>query len=72
MMIKSRFSKLCSIRLVIQLGFGQMNKLFDKTETQLLYKLGRCIIFNNMIDALILMPKNGYDFVDSYSTTMDG
>jgi hypothetical protein len=49
-----------------------MNKPFDKKERQLLYKLGRCIIFNNMIGTLFLMPEKGYDFVNSYTTTMDG
>lgn len=64
-------AKLFSKKVNIRIDFGQENKLFSAKDTQVKDKDGKLTTFNSMIDALNFMSKNGYDFVDSYTITIE-
>jgi hypothetical protein len=63
-------AKLLSQKVNIQIDFGQEDKLFNAKDTQVKDENGKLMTFNSMIDALNFMSKNGYDFVDAYTTTI--
>lgn len=63
-------AKLFSQKVNIQIDFGQVDKLFSAKDTQVKDENGRLTTFNSMIDALNFMSKNGYDFVDAYTITI--
>ena len=62
--------KLFTQKVIIEIDFGQENKLFSSKDTRIVDERGTNLIFNSMIDALNFMSKNGYDFVTAYTVTL--
>lgn len=61
-------SRLFSNKLIIDIDFGQENKLFSSDkDTRIKDVNGKNMIFNSMIDALNFMTKNGYEFVQAFA-----
>lgn len=54
-------------KVLIEIDFGQVNKVWNFKDMQLRDKDNKPIILNSMIDALNFMCKNGYDFVQAYA-----
>jgi len=63
-------AKLFSKKVNIQIDFGQVDKIFKAKDTQIRDKDGKLTTFNSMIDALNFMNKNGYEFVQAYTITI--
>ena len=60
--------RLLSNKVTVQIDFGQVTKFFSDNR----YKdptTGKPVIFNSMIDALNLMGKDGWEFVQAYIVT---
>lgn len=62
--------KLLSQKVIIDIDFGQEDKLFSFKDTQVKDKNGELKTFNSMIDALNFMSENGYEFVSAYALTI--
>jgi hypothetical protein len=60
-------SKLLSNKVMIEIDFGQHNKIFQTKDTVLKDKDGRPMVLNSMVDALNFMVENGYEFVQAYA-----
>lgn len=63
-------AKLFSKKVNIEIDFGQVDKIFKAKDTQIKDKDGKLTTFNSMIDALNFMNKNGYEFVQAYTITV--
>ncbi len=63
-------SKLLSNKLTIEIDFGQENKLFKTSDTQLINADGSRVLLNSMVDALNFMHSNGYEFITAYTITI--
>lgn len=61
-----------SSKVLIDIDFGQRNKLFNFNDTSLKDENGKLIELNSMIDALNFMSKHGYDFVQAYAFNVGG
>ncbi len=61
-------SRVLSSKLIVEIDFGQENKLFSSDkDTRIKDANGKNMIFNSMIDALNFMTTNGYEFVQAYA-----
>ncbi|MFD2523328.1 hypothetical protein [Emticicia soli] len=65
-------TKAFSSKVMIDIDFGQRNKLFNFNDTSLKDESGKLIELNSMIDALNFMSKNGYEFVQAYAFNVGG
>ncbi|MBN2893604.1 MAG: hypothetical protein JXL97_17160 [Bacteroidales bacterium] len=54
--------------IVIRFDFGGENKSINKNKNIIKDENGNILKFTSMIDALNFMSKNGYEYVDSYTT----
>ena len=57
-----------SRKVTIIIDFGQAVKIFNAKDAQIKDEYDEPTTFNSMIDALNFMSKNGYDFVQAYTT----
>lgn len=64
-------SKLLTNKVTIEIDFGQVNKYWSTKDTQVKDENGKLVEFNSMIDTLNFFSKNGYEFVDAYTTTIN-
>lgn len=65
-------SRTFSNKLSIEIDFGQKTKFFSlNDDTTLKDEQGKTLVFNSMIDALNFMSKNGYEFVNAYTMSVD-
>lgn len=62
--------KLLSTQVTIQIDYGQRDKVWKASDTQVKDAEGRLVVLNSMIDALNFMSENGYEFVDAYVITI--
>src|SRR5688572_3078030 len=62
-------SKMFSNKLIVDIDFGQQNKLFNNKDTRIKDADGNNMVFNSMVDALNFMTKNGYEFVQAFAVT---
>jgi len=60
-------SKMLSTKVLINIEFGQQVKMFKAKSTQLRDKNNKPITLNSMVDAMNLMDKYGYEFVQAYA-----
>jgi hypothetical protein len=63
-------TKLLSAKVSIEIDFGQENKIFKTSDTQLVNADGSRVILNSMVDALNFMHSNGYEFVTAYTVAI--
>ena len=59
-------------RFTIELDFGQDIKLLKSGNSEVKDENGKSVELSSMIDALNFMSKNGYEFVQAYTSTLDG
>ena len=60
-------AKMFSNKLIIDIDFGQQNKVFNNKDTRIKDQDGKNMEFNSMVDALNFMTKNGYEFVHAFA-----
>ena len=54
-------------KVIIQIDFGQRDRLFDTNDTVIKDAEGKRLELNSMIDALNYMTQFGYEFVQAYA-----
>lgn len=54
-------------KVLIQIDFGQRDRLFVANDTVIKDENGKTLELNSMIDALNFMSKFGYEFVQAYA-----
>ena len=60
-------AKMISHKMTIQLDFGQLNKVMEMKDTQVMDSEGKPLVLNSMVEALNFMSANGYEFVQAYA-----
>lgn len=65
-------TRLASTKVTVEIDFGQFNSAWTNKDTQILDENGVKVVFNSMIDALNFMSKNGYDFKNAYTISING
>ncbi|BDS15484.1 DUF6705 family protein [Aureispira anguillae] len=64
-------AKFLSTKVVVDIEFGQHNKMFDNNDTKILDKNGKPKVFNSMVEAMNFMANFGYKFVSAYAITVN-
>lgn len=64
-------SKLMSNKVTVKIDFGQENNYWNAKDTKIKDQNGKLVVFNSMIDALNFLSKNGYEFIDAYTITIN-
>ena len=60
-----------SSKMNIEIEFGQKGNLIGSNNTKIKDENGERVLFNSMVDALNFMDKNGYEYLDSYTTSFN-
>lgn len=63
-------ARLLSGKVIINLEFGQQDKLFSGKDLAIVDSTGKSVVFNSMIDALNYMASFGYEFQAAYAITV--
>jgi hypothetical protein len=63
-------AKFLSTKVVVDIEFGQHNKMFDNNDTRILDKNGKPKVFNSMVEAMNFMTQFEYKFVAAYAITV--